>query len=149
MKVLIPKAVSVACLLAFLCAPICAGSGQQSTTLEGQIIVGKGQKPELHSQGRVVLLSGGEESISDTLQDPRISGKQLKLIGEYRRDGSFEVTDLYTVHPDGLYRIIYYCRVCHITAFSPGNCVCCQRPTEPQEVPLSDPRVHHENVKPK
>ncbi len=91
-------------------------------------------------------MHAGDEALMETLRDPRVSGKHLRVEGRYRPDGSFEVADLYVVHPDGLYRIIYFCNVCHITAFKPGNCVCCQQPTELQEVPLTDPRVYHDTI---
>jgi hypothetical protein len=118
-----------------------------STELEGRISVEKGKPPVLESHGNSISLSSDDPMTAGTIQDPRISGKKLRVIGSYRRDGSFQVTDFYVVHPDGLCRIIYYCQVCHITAFSPGKCICCQQPTELEEVPLTDPRVHHEEVK--
>jgi len=114
--------------------------------LEGKLLVEKG-KPVLQAQGKSIRLAGGDESISETLLDTRILGKQLRLQGEFRSDGSFEVSDLFAVNPDGLYKIVYYCNVCNITAFHPGNCICCQQPTILQEVPLTDPRVRHEEVK--
>ncbi len=130
------------------CLPMHAKSSADagSATIEGIIAVAKGMPPVLRSQGKDIRLSSEDESVAKTLQDPRVSGKQLKLVGKFRIDGSFDVADLFVVHPDGLYRIIYYCQVCHITAFKPGNCVCCQQPTELQEVPLSDPRVYQEKV---
>ncbi len=130
------------------CLPMRAQSNlsAESATIEGIIAVSKGRPSLLRSQGKDIRLSSEDESVAKTLQDSRISGKQLKLVGKFRDDGSFDVADLFAVHPDGLYRIIYYCQVCHITAFKPGNCVCCQQPTELQEVPLSDPRVYQEKV---
>jgi hypothetical protein len=117
-----------------------------SVALEGRIHVEKRSPPVLQSGGKRILLSSEDTMISETLRDPRVSGKELKLIGKYGAGGTFQVSELYVVHPDGLYRIIYYCKVCHITAFSPGNCICCQQPTELEEVPLTDPRIYHENV---
>ncbi len=116
-------------------------------TLDGTIIVGGDSGPVLQVRGGNVRLSAVDDSIAQTIRDERISGKHLRVSGEYRQDGSFEVSDLFVVHPDGLYRIIYFCDVCHITAFKPGDCVCCQRPTKMQEVPLTDPRVYQEDVK--
>ncbi len=116
-------------------------------TLDGTIIVEKDSGSVLQVQGGHVRLSGADDSIAQTIRDERISGKHLRVSGEYRKDGSFQVSDLFVVHPDGLYRIIYFCDVCHITSFKPGNCVCCQQPTKMQEVPLTDPRVYREDVK--
>ena len=121
--------------------------GKEAVTLEGKLAVAAGKEPRLESGTKNISLSITDEAISETLQDARNSGKQLKAMGEFCKDGSFEVSDFWVIHPDGLYKIIYYCNVCHITAFSPGNCICCQQPTAPQEVPLTDPRVRHEDVK--
>ncbi len=142
------RMILLAAAVATFCAPSQARTGTETkpASIEGIVIVEKGKPTLLQSQGKSIPLSAGDGSIADTIQDPRVSGKQLKVVGEFRKDGSFEVSDLFVVHPDGLYRIIYFCNICHITAFRPGNCVCCQRPTELQEVPLSDPRVHQEKV---
>ncbi len=115
--------------------------------IEGELIIESGKPAVLRSQGKDIPLSGADDPLSETLRDKRISGKHVRLQGAFRGDGSFEVSELFVVHPDGLYRIVYYCNVCNITAFSPGNCVCCQRPTQPLEIPLTDPRVNHESVK--
>ena len=51
-------------------------------------------------------------------------------------DGSFQVQWLYTVHNGKLFRVRYFCATCNIVALEPGNCVCCQQPTELQEIPV-------------
>jgi hypothetical protein len=137
------------CLLLAFCFPpeIYPAAKGNETALRGKIIIAKGRPPFLQTGGKEITLRGAEEFLAKTLEDGRISGKQLELKGKFLADGSFEVSDIFTVHPDGLYKVIYFCNVCHITAFSPGRCVCCQRPTELEEVPLTDPRVHHETVK--
>ncbi len=136
----------MAVAVGFLGAPPVSFPQAESATIDGLIIAGKSQVPVLQTRDKRIGLYAGDESLKETLRDPRVSGKHLRLEGRYRTDGSFEVTDVYVVHPDGLYRIIYFCNVCHITAFKPGNCVCCQQPTELQEVPLTDPRVYHDPV---
>ena len=55
-----------------------------------------------------------------------------------KRDGTLEVARLYTIHQGKLFRVRYYCDVCNIAALEPGPCVCCQRPTELQEIPVSE-----------
>lgn len=120
---------------------------KEAVTIKGKLIVVPGKMPVLESQGNSISLLSTDESITETLKDPRNSGKQLEVKGEFRKDGSLDVSEFWVIHPDGLYKIIYYCNVCHITVFSPGNCICCQQPTAPQEIPLTDPRVHYEEVK--
>ncbi len=118
------------------------------TTLQGKLNIENGTPFVTDSNGVKTRLSSADDSIAATLNDARLSGREFRLIGRTGPDGSFHVTDFYILHGSTLYRLIYYCDTCHITTFRPGNCVCCQQPTVPTEVPLSDPRVHQENIKP-
>jgi hypothetical protein len=54
-----------------------------------------------------------------------------------KADGTFQVERLYTVKDGRLYRVRYFCKICNIEALEPGNCVCCQQPTELQEIPVT------------
>lgn len=135
------------CLLVCITLHASLALAKEAATIKGKLNIVPGKAPVLESQGNSISLLSANESISETLKDPRNSGKQLEVKGEFRKDGSLDVSEFWVIHPDGLYKIIYYCIVCHITAFSPGNCMCCQEPTAPEEIPLTDPRVHHEEVK--
>jgi hypothetical protein len=73
-----------------------------------------------------------------TLQDKRLANRQVRLEGTTKADGTFEVAKLFTVRNGKLYRVRYYCEVCNIEALEPGNCVCCQQPTELQEIPVDE-----------
>jgi len=73
-----------------------------------------------------------------TLQDKRLANREVRLEGVTQPDGTFQVAKLFTVHNGKLYRVRYYCEVCNIEALEPGNCVCCQQPTELQEIAVSD-----------
>lgn len=73
-----------------------------------------------------------------TLQDQRLANREVRLEGTAKPDGTFEVSKLYTVRDGKLYRVRYYCEVCNIEALEPGNCVCCQQPTELQEIPVAE-----------
>ncbi len=133
-------------ILAFACGAQRARAAQQSD-IQGKLII-ENSRPSLQiSDGKKVRLQSSDDSIADTLVDARLSGKELRLVGHSGPDGVFQVEDVYVVHGSMLYRLIYYCDTCHITTFRPGNCECCQQPTVPTEVPLTDPRVHRENVK--
>ena len=81
------------------------------------------------------------------LNDARLSGRVLRVTGSAGGEGSFKVRDFFVVRGDTLYRIIYFCEVCNITTYSPGNCLCCQQPTVPVEVSPTDPRIYHEEIK--
>jgi hypothetical protein len=135
---------------------ILAGTGMQSIAapdergagLQGKLLVQKGKASLADPGGMEVQLVSGDDSISETLADGRLSGREVKVIGRLRPDGSFDVREFYVVRGKTLCRLIYFCDVCHITTFRPGDCLCCQKPTVPTEVPLTDPRVYHEDIKP-
>ncbi len=137
---------SLLLVLAYAGAPSSAYAGQQSD-IRGKLIIENGRPSLQESDGDKVRIQSTDDSIADTLADTRLSGQELKLVGRSGQDGVFQVEDLYVVHGSTLYRLIYYCDTCHITTFRPGNCECCQQPTVPTEVPLTDSRVHRENVK--
>jgi hypothetical protein len=73
-----------------------------------------------------------------TLQDKRLTNRQVRLEGTKKPDGTFEVAKLFTVRNGKLYRVRYFCEICNIEALEPGNCVCCQQPTELQEIPIEE-----------
>ena len=73
-----------------------------------------------------------------TLQDKRLANRQVRLEGTKKPDGTFEVAKLFTLRNGKLYRVRYFCEICNIEALEPGNCVCCQQPTELQEIPVTE-----------
>lgn len=83
-------------------------------------------------------LSARTTYLFHTLQDKRLDGKEVRLEGIMKPDGTFEVDRFYTVHDGKLFRVRYYCEVCNIEALEPGRCVCCQQPTELQEIPATE-----------
>jgi hypothetical protein len=117
------------------------------TSIQGRLLVEEGKPPRLVYGDRKVILSSGDESVRRTLQDTRISEKVLKLEGRFLEDGSFQADRFFVIRAGGdPVRLVYFCRICNITTFSPGDCVCCQAPTVPTEIPLSDPRVRQDEV---
>lgn len=83
-------------------------------------------------------LSARTTYLFHTLQDKRLDGKEVRLEGTMKADGIFEVDKFFTVRDGKLFRVRYYCEVCNIEALEPGRCVCCQQPTELQEIPVTD-----------
>ena len=63
-------------------------------------------------------------------------GRRLNVFGsefeKYRVNSHW----LYTLHDGKVFKVRYFCATCNIIALEPGNCVCCQQPTELQEVPV-------------
>ncbi|HKS96865.1 MAG TPA: hypothetical protein VJV74_12150, partial [Terriglobia bacterium] len=84
-----------------------------------------------------IPLAATSSYLLHTLEDQRLANREVRLEGAMKADGRFEVAHLFTLRDGKLYRVRYYCNVCNIAALEPGRCVCCQRPTELQEIPVS------------
>jgi len=109
----------------------------KAQTLEGKLISVKGTGPMLRTGSKSYRLGGRTTYLFHTLEDKRLQNREVHLEGALTPDGVFEVERIYTVHHGMLYRIRYFCETCNIQALEPGNCVCCQQPTELQEFPAS------------
>ncbi len=136
-----------ACLTAML-DPFAAGySPGADQVLEGVLQSGTDRLPNLAIGDKTLHLKSDDEKIAATLRDERLSGRELRVVGSAGKDGSFNVRDFFVIRDGKPYKIIYFCEICNITTFSPGNCLCCQRPTVPVEVSPTDPRIYHDEIK--
>jgi len=126
--------------LALLSAPFVSQpcKAKAPVVLEGILLSIPGTGPILRSQKKDYPLAGKTSYLFRTLQDKRLIDRELRVEGTTRPDGTFEVERLYTVRDGKLYKVRYYCEVCNIEALEPGNCVCCQQPTELQEIPVTE-----------
>jgi hypothetical protein len=115
-----------------------AGEARPQLPLEGALVQLPGTGPVLRVKGRDFDLSARTSWLFRTLQDKRLANREIRVEGEWQTDGTLKVNHFFTVHDGKLYRIRYFCEVCNIEALGPGNCVCCQQPTEMQEVPVSE-----------
>ncbi len=107
-------------------------------TLQGRLIAADGGPLTLKTAQRDYTLSAKISYLLHTLQDERLLNREIRVDGILKSDGTFEVAHFFTVREGELYKVRYYCSICNIAALEPGNCVCCQRPTELQEIPLSE-----------
>ncbi|HEY6290691.1 MAG TPA: hypothetical protein VI455_03895 [Terriglobia bacterium] len=103
--------------------------------MQGKLAVGKDGAVRLLTPTGQIAVTAEDPSLLHTLQDSRLEGREIRLEGARLPAGSFEVLHLRVVRDGKLYRLRYYCHVCNIAATEPGNCVCCQRPTELEEIP--------------
>ena len=110
----------------------------KTTALEGKLVSLPRRGPILRTQSKDVPLAAKETFLLHTLEDQRLENRAVRLEGTMKPDGHFEVAHLYTKRDGSLYRVRYYCEICNIAALEPGRCVCCQRPTELQEIPVSE-----------
>lgn len=130
------KGQRAALILAALLMPALLGAQSKPlAVMEGQLLTTKGDCPMLKIDGREQPLSADTTYLLHTMQDKRLEGRQVHLEGIVKPDGTFEVHWLYTVHDGKLFSVRYFCYRCNIVALEPGNCVCCQQPTELQEIP--------------
>jgi hypothetical protein len=90
--------------------------------------------PALRVKGRDYPLSAVRAWHFNTLKDKRLEGREIRVEGEWASDGTLKVSQFYTVKDGKLYRVRYFCEVCNIESLEPGDCVCCQAPTELQEI---------------
>ena len=105
-------------------------------TLQGTLIQALEGKPAVKARGKEFQLAARSSYLLHTLEDKRLAGREVRVEGEPKPDGSFEAWKFFTVRDGKLYRVRYYCQICNIEALEPGRCVCCQRPTELQELPV-------------
>jgi len=113
-------------------------AAESSVSLVGQLFSVPGGCPILRTAKKDYTLTARTTYLFHTLQDQRLAKREVRLEGTDKSDGTFEVSKLYTVRDGKLYRVRYYCEVCNIEALEPGNCVCCQQPTELQEIPVAE-----------
>ncbi len=127
--------------LASLLTPVLwADQAKPLAVLEGTLLTTRGDCPMLKTADRELALSANTPYLLHTLQDKRLEGREVRLEGAAKPDGSFEVQWLYTIKNGQRFRVRYFCATCNIVALEPGNCVCCQQPTELQEIPVENRR---------
>ena len=114
-------------------APVARGPAR----LDGKLITSAGKPPVLKTAKQEYPLTATTTYVLHTLQDNRLGGREIQVQGTLGRGGTFEVSKFFTVRDGKLYRVRYYCETCNIVALEPGRCVCCQQPTELQEIPAS------------
>jgi hypothetical protein len=103
--------------------------------LQGQLVqLPRG--PVLRVHGKDYALSTVRAWHFHTLRDKRLTNREIRVEGQWAADGTLQVTQFYTVKDGKLYRVRYFCEVCNIESLEPGDCVCCQAPTELQEIPV-------------
>jgi len=105
--------------------------------IQGILMSIPGKGPVLKIAQHDYQLEGQSNYLLHTLEDKRLLSRELRLVGTVQPDGSFQVRKIFTVRDGRLYRVQYYCDVCNIVAVEPGRCVCCQRPTKLQEIPVT------------
>ena len=137
----------MACALGFGFVPAFAVRAFAATgpaakdTVQGKLVERKDKAPLLRTgDGREIELSGDDETLK-VLNDPRLDGVTLEAIGHFTSAAQFAIGPLYDTNMFVLkngkrLHITYWCNVCSIRTYVPGNCVCCQKWTD---LDLQDP----------
>jgi hypothetical protein len=127
------------CTVALAASSLRAAQGvaRHRAALEGKLLSVPGEGPVLRIHEKDQPLSATTTYLFHTLLDKRLFNREVRVEGTTKADGTFEVERLYTVRNGKLYRVRYFCKVCNIEALEPGDCVCCQQPTQLQEIPLT------------
>jgi hypothetical protein len=130
----------IVCAAALAASPCYAaqGAAPHLVALEGKLLSIPGEGPVLRIHEKDQPLSATTTYLFHTLLDKRLANREVRLEGTTKADGTFEVERLYTVRNGKLYRVRYFCKVCNLEALEPGDCVCCQQPTELQEIPVTE-----------
>lgn len=104
--------------------------------LQGKLINSLATAPVLKTKDKELPLAGRTVWLLHTLQDKRLADREIRVEGEWQPDGTLKVNYFFTRRDGKLYRVRYFCEICNIEALEPGDCVCCQQPTELQEIPV-------------
>jgi hypothetical protein len=106
-----------------------------SSFVRGRLVQREGKPPAIETAGHELVSAEGEPETLAVLNDKRLAGLDIELVGHYDAPGRFMVGPFYSsnsiiVHKDGKrYSVTYWCPVCSIRAYTPGKCVCCQQET--------------------
>ncbi|MCX6604370.1 MAG: hypothetical protein NTV52_12340 [Acidobacteria bacterium] len=107
-----------------------AWAREAEKTLRGKLLKGD----LLETSSGPVKLTGDEPTLG-VIRDPRVIGLELEVVGEARGAGALEIGP---IHKRALYAIksgqrlfvTYWCDICSIRTYTPGQCWCCQEQTE-------------------
>lgn len=92
------------------------------------------------SQGRRVQLTGDEPTLG-VLKDDRLAGADFEAYGAFESPSRFRIDPIHTRNlfvwkNSKKFMVTYWCEVCAIRTYTPGECMCCQEKTE---LDLRDP----------
>ncbi|HTP86212.1 MAG TPA: hypothetical protein VMJ34_04660 [Bryobacteraceae bacterium] len=124
-------------VLSLAVTPILVGSDSPPATdsVRGTLSQTEDHRPALKTaEGRTVFLDG-DDGTRAVLDDQRLRGLDLEALGHFTAPDAFHVDPIYQramfIHKDGKRLFItYWCDVCYIRTYVPGNCRCCQKYTD-------------------
>lgn len=76
-----------------------------------------------------------DDVLTAMFKESRVRKLKLQITGLLGNQNTLEIASLQALHDGKLYDIFYYCDICSITAYGPGDCPCCYNPLEFREKP--------------
>ncbi|MGD0619885.1 MAG: hypothetical protein ABSB67_19730 [Bryobacteraceae bacterium] len=123
-------------VLSLVCAAgIVRAESLKEASLRGTLTrTPQGQPSVTTAEGKTVLLDG-DEGTRSVVNDERLRGMDFEALGHFITADRFMIDPIYQramfVHKDGKRLFItYWCNVCYIRTYVPGNCRCCQKYTD-------------------
>ena len=127
-------ALSLLLILAAVAAAATTTSNEAEVVVHGKIQQEEGKPPVVVTDDHKTYQVSGDEFLEAQMKDSRLNGRAVELRGHENGPGKFAATHLYTVKDGKRYDVTYWCDVCSIRTHMPGRCMCCQGPTELQEI---------------
>jgi hypothetical protein len=120
--------------LALFVLPATLRASDESSA-RGKLIQTADHVPALQTADGKMILLDGDDGTRSVLNDERLRGMDLEALGHFTSPGHLLVDPIYRramfVHKDGKRLFItYWCNVCYIRTYTPGNCRCCQKYTD-------------------
>lgn len=104
--------------------------------LHGHLRQPAGKEPVIETADHKSYTVSGDEFTKAQMADLKLNGREMELDGRFTSPNHFEASRIYTVKNGKRYDVTYWCDVCSIRTHMPGRCMCCQGPTELQEIPI-------------
>jgi hypothetical protein len=127
------KAIQSRALLGILIVLALPVFAQPKTSLRGKLASSGGKAVLETAQGPIPL--EGDEDTSKVLKDKRLDGMEAEAVGHFAQPGRFLLDPSYTknlwILKDGKKLMVtYWCPVCSIRTYTPGECMCCHQETQ-------------------
>jgi hypothetical protein len=109
-------------------------AGEQ--VIRGKLVQEQGKPPVIQTSDGKRLTVSGDEFTESQMKDPKLSGRDMELVGRLARPDHLEASHIYTIKNGKRYKATYWCDICSIRTHKAGDCMCCQGDTELQELPI-------------
>ena len=122
-------------LLSLIASAITVAAFAAQETICGILKLSSPGKPALKLNTGALIPLSGDESTLGVFLDPRVRDLEFELTGRKTPQGVFLVDPIHTkamyVNKDGQKLFVtYWCDICSIRTYTPGQCWCCQEDTQ-------------------